>query len=97
MLLHILTYIKGYVQIRASGYSPERFINACKHRNIRIWGLIANKGCYEMYTTIREFKKLKPIIRKTGTKVTVIGRYGLPFFIYRHRKRKIFWLVQLYV
>lgn len=92
MIWSIIRYIKGYVRIRVSGYSPERFINACRYRKIRLWGLLPHKGAYEMYTTIQGFKKLKPIIRKTGTKVTIIGRFGLPFFFHRYRKRKLFFI-----
>lgn len=92
MILSMIRYIKGYVKIRVSGYSPERFINACRYRNIYLWGLLPRKGAYEMYTTIQGFKKLKPIIRKTGTKVSVIGRFGLPFFFHRYRKRKLFFI-----
>lgn len=43
-----------------------------------------------MYVMIRGFKKLKPVIRKTGTKVIIIGRFGLPFFFHKYKKRKIF-------
>lgn len=92
MIQSIIRYIKGYVRIRVSGYSPERFINACRYRKIRLWGLFPRLGAYEMYTTIQGFKKLKPIIRKTGTKVTIIGRFGLPFFFHRYRKRKLFFI-----
>lgn len=90
MIIRLIRYIKGYVKFQVSGYSPERFINACKYRNIKLWGLFSRKGTYEMYTSVYNFKKLKPIIRKTGTKVMIIERFGLPFFFYRYRKRKIF-------
>ena len=90
MLTSLIRYIKGYVKIQIISYSPERFINACKHRKINLWELQYKNGSYEMYITIKGFKKLKPVIRKTGTKVIVIKRFGLPFFFYKYRKRKIF-------
>lgn len=90
MFVSFIRYINGYVKIQIKGYSPERFINACRHRNINLWGLSYRNGSYEMYTTIHGFKKLKPVIRKTGTKVIVIGRFGLPFFINKYKKRKVF-------
>ena len=40
--------------------------------------------------SISDFRKLKPIIRNTHTKVTLEGRYGFPFFLARYRKRKLF-------
>ncbi len=90
MLLSIYRYIKGYLKIRVIGYSPERFLNACSHRGIYIWGITPACGSYDMYITISGFHKLKPIIRKTGAKVVVTERIGIPFYLFRYRKRKVF-------
>ncbi|MDE8722414.1 sporulation protein YqfD, partial [Alistipes putredinis] len=38
MLLKIIRYIKGYIRIRVIGYSAERFLNACSHKGIFLWG-----------------------------------------------------------
>ena len=43
-----------------------------------------------MYLTLDGFRKLRPIIRKTHTRVALLERCGLPFFIRKHRKRKMF-------
>ena len=90
MLTSLIRYLKGYLRIRVAGYSPERFLNACSHRGIYIWNLTADQGAYDMYITIKGFHKLKPIIKKTGTKVIITERFGLPFFLHRYRKRKLF-------
>lgn len=88
----IICYLKGYVKIRIIGYSPERFLNALSHRGIYVWNLHPGKGYYELNLQITDFKKMKPIIKKTGTKVVIQGRYGLPFFLHRYRKRKLFFI-----
>lgn len=90
MLLKIIKFIKGYVRIRVCGYSPERFLNLCCSHDILIWDLNNCGDTYEMYMSVRAFRRLKPIVRKTKTKVRIVGRYGLPFFMYRYRKRKMF-------
>ena len=90
MLSQLLSYIHGYLLIRVHGNSAERFLNACRYRGIHLWGLQASNGSYEMYISIRDFKKLKPVIRKTGTKVGIVKKFGLPFWLYRNRKRKMF-------
>lgn len=90
MLLKIIRYIKGYIRIRVVGYSAERFLNACSHKGIFLWGLKPVGGAYEMNITIKGFRQLKPIIRKTGTKVVIVRRFGLPFFLHKYRKRKLF-------
>ena len=92
MLQKIISYLKGYLYIRVTGYSPERFINACSHRNIDIWGLRPSGTSYEMYISVKGFRKLKPVIKKTRTKVTILKRFGLPFFLHRYRKRKLFFV-----
>lgn len=90
MIQAIIRSIRGYVRIQVQGYSPERFLNLCRYHEILIWGLMPVGNAYEMYLTLDGFRRLKPIVRKTHTKVRLVKRYGLPFFIHRHRKRKAF-------
>ena len=89
MFEQFIWYLKGYVRIRVSGYSPERFLNACRYKNIYIWDLKRVCGAYEMNLSVSGFRRLKEIIRKTGTKVCIIRRSGLPFLFHRYRKRHI--------
>jgi similar to stage IV sporulation protein len=90
MLINLMKFIRGYLKIRVYGFSPERFINLCSNRNILIWGLENQNNQYEMYLSVRDFKKLKPILKKTNTKLKITERHGLPFFLYKYRKRKMF-------
>lgn len=90
MLKQIGNQLQGYLKIRISGYSPERFLNLCKHKEIEMWGLNAKSNAYEMYMTVDGFRKLKPILRKTKTQITILERYGVPFFFFKYRKRKVF-------
>ena len=45
MLSDVIRYIRGYVRIRITGYSTERFLNTCSHREIYIWGIEAGIRC----------------------------------------------------
>ncbi len=92
MLLSIIRYIKGYLRIKIVGYSPERFLNLCRHHHIYLWGLTLHMQDYEMFIGISGFRKLKPILKKTKTKVVILNRYGLPFFLHKYRKRKVFFI-----
>lgn len=92
MLSRLICYMRGYLRIRITGYSTERFLNACRHKGIYLWGLRAVSGAYEMNIPISGFRRLKPIIRKTGTKVTIVKKSGLPFYLYQYRKRKLFFV-----
>ena len=62
----------------------------CCYHQLFIWGLEPTGNGYEMYMSISDFRKLKPLVRKTHTKVILQGRYGFPFFLARYRRRKLF-------
>lgn len=90
MLIAILQYLSGYLVIRIEGYSPERFLNLCSHHGIYLWSLRPCGHAYEMRISVKGFRRLKPIIRKTGTKIIIKERRGFPFFLHKYQKRKIF-------
>lgn len=90
MIRSFIRWLRGYVKIRIQGYSPERFLNMCSYHQIFIWGLSPVEGAYEMYLSVRDFRRLKPLARKARTRVSVRERHGFPFFAVRCRKRKLF-------
>lgn len=90
MLIKLVKFIKGYVRIRLHGYSPERFLNLCSNHRILIWDLQNSGNAYEMYMSVKGFRQILPIVRKTKTKVRIIKRCGMPFLLYKYRKRKMF-------
>lgn len=90
MLTNLLKFLKGYVVIHLSGYSPERFLNLCSRHGIVLWGLRSVGTEYEMCMSISAFRKLKPLVHKTKTKVVILERHGLPFLLYQYRSRKLF-------
>lgn len=90
MINRLIRYLKGYLRIRISGNAIERFINICSHNGMSIWDLTSLHSCYEMNITIKDFKKLKPVIRKTKTKVMIVNRTGFPFFLHKYNHRKLF-------
>ena len=89
MIEKVIDYFKGSLRIRISGFSPERFLNACMYRNIYIWNIQPVQDCYEMNISISDFRRLKPIFKKTGVRAVIIKRYGFPFFLFQHKKRKV--------
>ncbi|MCD7764989.1 MAG: sporulation protein YqfD [Lachnospiraceae bacterium] len=83
----LIHYLCGYVRIRITGASCERFLNLCAHRGIRLWCLFrTDEGC-EACLSKTDFFRLKEIVRKSHTGIRIMRRYGLPFFIHRYRKR----------
>lgn len=89
-MLRFFRYITGYLQIRVGGFAPERFMNLCSKRNIVLWDIRKDKTEYFMCIRLHDFYLLKPVVHKTKTRVVVLKRIGLPFFIPLLRQRKIF-------
>lgn len=89
-MLHWIQYIRGYVTIKVWGYSTERLLNLCGNHDILVWDIV-NHGDYDtMNISVKGFFALKPLLRKTGTKASVLKKYGLPFFMSKMQRRKIF-------
>ena len=89
-MLHWVQYIRGFVTIKVWGYSTERLLNLCGNHDILVWDIV-NHGDYDtMNISVQGFFALKPLLKKTGTKASVLKRYGLPFFASKMGRRKIF-------
>ena len=89
-MIRFLKYMKGYLRIRVWGFSPERFMNLCSNKGILLWDIVREGDVYCMDITLKGFWELRPIAKKTGTRVAVLERYGLPFFLPKLLKRKMF-------
>ena len=90
MLLSLMKYFRGYVYVRLTGYAPERFLNLCGNHDILIWNLKPCEDGYCFCISVQGFRKLKPILKKTRTKITILKKNGMPFQVYRYRRRKVF-------
>lgn len=89
-MLQVIRFIKGYLSIKVWGFSTERFMNLCGNHNILLWDIVNHGDYYTMCISLKGFYGLKAITRKTGTRVVVTSRYGLPFLTVRMKKRKVF-------
>ena len=89
-MIEFLKYLKGYLRIRVWGFSPERFMNLCSNKGILLWDIVREGDVYFMCINLKGFWALRPIVKKTGTRVAVLERYGLPFFLPKLLKRKVF-------
>ena len=83
-------YRNGYLLIRLQGFSPERFLNLCMANQIEVWELRNIEGFYQFYMTLDGYRKVRPLVRKAHVRLKILGRFGLPFFLYRNRKRTFY-------
>lgn len=86
----LLRYFSGYVRVRLTGYATERFLNLCTNHNIDIWDMTHGEDFYEFSMNLNDFFSVRPLVRKTKTRVRIIQKSGFPFFLFRYRKRKLF-------
>ena len=89
-MLHWVQYIRGYVKIKVWGYSTERLLNLCGNHDILVWDIVNHGDHDTMKISVRGFFALKPLLKKTGTRAAVLQKYGLPFFMSKMQKRKMF-------
>lgn len=92
MVRKLIHWLFGYLTIHISGSSPERFINLCSYKRLYIWNIVRDNENYQFNLSARNYKKLKPIFRKTRLVPKIKKKHGLPFFMKRNRKRKGFFV-----
>lgn len=89
-MLHWIQYLRGYVAVKVWGYSVERLLNLCGNHDVLVWDIEDHGDYHTMRMSIAGFFALKPLLKKTGTRAAVIGKYGLPFFVSKMWRRKLF-------
>lgn len=83
--------IKGYIVINVCGFFVERFLNLALNENINLWNVKKTEDMNIIAcANIFEYKKLVAIAKKTGCKINIEKKVGVPFFIIKHKKRKTF-------
>lgn len=87
----LIKYILGYINIRVEGYFVEKFINRCIKEEIFFWNIKREKTTIAyMNLGMGDFKRLCKIAKESKCKVKILEKKGIPFFLNRYRKRKIF-------
>ncbi len=92
MLMKLINWFRGYLCVRIRGIAPERFINLCNNKRIYIWDLKRIEEDYQFHISIKNYKKLRPIARKTGIVPRITRKRGFPFYVHRYRRRKGFFI-----
>lgn len=81
----------GYATIRIFGGGLERLMNEAAADGLELLALRrTSRGELECEISLRDFFRLRPYLRRTGCRLRVIRKHGLPFLLIRLRKRKFF-------
>jgi len=83
------SYVTGYVRIRVTGPAPERFVNLAAARGHRLWRAGRTAHGLEVNTTIASFRRLGRIRRRTGSRIRIVERRGLPFAMAKAGRRPL--------
>ena len=97
MFIKILfNYLLGYLNITIEGFFVERFINILASKKIFLWNVKKkNSSLLCANISIKDFKEIKDIARKTKCKVKINKKKGVPFVFNKYKKRKIFIILLL--
>lgn len=87
----LVSYFIGFIRISVEGYYIERFINFCMNNKIIVWNLKKyNNVKLDLNICKKDFKEAIKIAKKTKCRIKIEKKKGLPFILYKYRKRKIF-------
>jgi len=89
-MIKLANYLGGYLTCELRGVSSERFMNLCRHRGIYLWDISPYEDMFVFKITVKDFKQLKQIVKKSKMKVSIKKRFGFPFLILKNRKHKMF-------
>lgn len=78
------------MSVKVWGYSVERLLNLCGNHDVLVWDIEDHGDYHTMRMSVAGFFALKPLLKKTGTRAAVLGKYGLPFFVSKMCRRKLF-------
>lgn len=91
LLFRLWNYLRGYVIIIIEGFFIEKFINICARRRIHLWDVrIQRERRVTAKVGIGGFRLIRPVARKTGCRVGLLKKRGLPFVFSKYRRRKAF-------
>ena len=87
LLLKLLRFLLGYVCFRAKDGFPERFINLCRLKGIVLWNLNSKESVISACVACKDYRKIRSAARKSGMKVRIYRKIGLPFLLDRYSHR----------
>lgn len=84
--------MRATVRIDVKGNAKERYLNMCRARHFPVWDVTSDKknDVITMCMNREDFLESKSAIRKTGVKVSVKEKSGLPFLLKKINKRRVF-------
>ena len=87
MLLKIIRFCRGYVDFRAVGKFPERFLNLTSRYGVNIWNANPTDNGLEASMSVYDYRKIRNLTRKLKIKTKIKSKHGMPFIINKYKPR----------
>lgn len=85
----IMNFVRGWARVELTCRYAERAVNICAGNHVEFWDLVRTEsGAAQMSVSIPGYVKLRRVAAETGAfSVKIVRRSGVPFFLWRIRKR----------
>lgn len=92
-IVRLWNYFCGYAIIIVKGLKIERFINLAVMNGIYLWDIEKlDYTTIKAKINIKDFSKLRQIVKKTDSRVKIKEKCGMPFKVKNIKRRKWFFL-----
>lgn len=83
----LLLFLFGTISFKAEGGFAERFLNLCTVRGVKLINLTSENGVLYAETSLSGFRKIRVCASRSGMKVKIVQKKGLPFVYARFAGR----------
>lgn len=100
MITRISAWLTGYVIIKLKGPDLEMLLNRIVAADLGLWDLDrVTPNIIIAKVRASHFQQLRPLLRGLETRVSIVGRGGLPFILHKlkHRQLLLFGLIAFFV
>ena len=86
-MLYLYRFFCGILEVEFFGIYPEKIINLCAKNRIAVWNVHYGNNKIRLFITVKDFKRLPKILKRSGLRLHILNKKGFPFFINRYKRR----------
>lgn len=86
-MLWIYRFFVAFLRVSFFGEIKERVLNLAAQNKISLRNTRLSENGLRADISVGDFRRLRPVLRKSGIRVHILKKYGLPFKINRNRHR----------
>ena len=87
LLIKIIRFVLGYVRVGLWGKYPERFLNVCASKGIKVWNTRRQGEKIEFCVFAKDYKQLRVLRQRCPVNIRAKRKYGLPFVTAKYKRR----------